>query len=311
MLRLSRNPGGAYPPKSLVKRYGADSPLAEIYDVWFEARRRVNRCYRWRNRKSGNGVHGFGPIKMEFRKIAFDRIMDIQRRSGIILITEEDQAYIRQCWENKVYPRGWSEADESNAVPDDSPGDLITIGAARDALPKPWTFDERIPELTEQIRYYVEMYKPKYTRLLPNCLQPELIQDRVQKLQAMADAINPDVVFVQNKPPKAPKNCYLGYVHPVMAPSGMIFPCDSVVIAAADIGYKEGKPNHTFDNKWAICHWSEIGKIYEQPVRSLVDSQKMCAGCLFWKQNEILESVVDGTGDITPPAIEPEHSAFV
>ena len=41
-------------------------------------------------------------------------IMDIQQRSGVTLITSEDEAFIRQCWADKRYPRGWSEADEYN-----------------------------------------------------------------------------------------------------------------------------------------------------------------------------------------------------
>jgi hypothetical protein len=58
---------------------------------------------------------------LDVRKRLFERVMDIQRRSGVILITPEDEAFIRQCWENKVYPRGWSEADEATPVPDDAP----------------------------------------------------------------------------------------------------------------------------------------------------------------------------------------------
>jgi hypothetical protein len=30
----------------------------------------------------------------------------------VVLVKEEDIAFIHQCWENKVYPRGWSEEDE-------------------------------------------------------------------------------------------------------------------------------------------------------------------------------------------------------
>ncbi|TXH09872.1 MAG: hypothetical protein E6R04_06945 [Spirochaetes bacterium] len=97
-------------PKSTIRRNGISSPLNEIYDVWFEARRRDNRLV---NPETG----GRGPIKMAVRKVLFDRIMGIQQRTGVVLITPEDEVFIRNCWANKVYPRGWSEADESNAVP--------------------------------------------------------------------------------------------------------------------------------------------------------------------------------------------------
>lgn len=94
-------------PKSTVKRNGKESPLNEIYDVWFEARRRDNRLV---SLKTG----GRGPIKMAVRKILFDRIIDIQNRAGLVLITPADEAFIRDCWDRKVYPRGWSDADELN-----------------------------------------------------------------------------------------------------------------------------------------------------------------------------------------------------
>lgn len=94
-------------PNSTVKRNGKRSPLNEIYDVWFEARRSDNRLV---NLKTG----GRGPIKMSVRKMLFERVIDIQQRAGIILITPADEVFIRKCWANEVYPRGWSKADESN-----------------------------------------------------------------------------------------------------------------------------------------------------------------------------------------------------
>ncbi len=94
------------PPRSVARRNGESSPLNEIYDVWFEARRRDNRLI---NPKTG----GRGPIRMHVRKLLFERVMDIQRRSGVVLITPEDEAFIRECWAKNVYPRGWSLEMES------------------------------------------------------------------------------------------------------------------------------------------------------------------------------------------------------
>lgn len=105
---------GPEPPKSVVKRHGEASPVGELYDVWFEARKNENRLYH-------ENMKQRGPIKMAVRKRLFSRVMDIQRRAGITLITPSDEAFIRQCWENKVYPRGWSEADELQEPPTDAP----------------------------------------------------------------------------------------------------------------------------------------------------------------------------------------------
>jgi hypothetical protein len=131
-----------------------------------------------------------------------------------------------------------------------------------------------------------------------------MISERCDMLQKMADAIDPDVVFVQHKPPAAPNACYLGYIHPVLNCDGYVYPCDSCVLNEA--------AGHQFNKPWRIAHWSEIGRIYEEPVRSLIkDPKTLCPGCVFTQSNLILEGVVDGTADLTPPAVEPEHSAFV
>lgn len=188
--------------------------------------------------------------------------------------------------------------------------DLITLD--RRTCKPPWLFNDRIPMLTEQIRYYVETYNPKYVRILPDCLDVAQIESRCEKIRSMCDAINPNVVFCQHKPPAPPNACYLGYIHPVLNCDGYVYPCDSVVLAAAELGYQKGIPNHKFDDPWRICHWSEIEKLYTDPVHSLIkEPRKQCQGCVFTQSNLILEGVVDGTADITPPAETPVHHNFV
>ena len=169
-------------------------------------------------------------------------------------------------------------------------------------------FEERMVELTDQITHYVETYHPRYVRLLPNCLEPPLIEARCAELRAMAGHINErlgsEVAFVQYKPPQAPKACYLGYIHPVLNCDGYVYPCDSCVLNEA--------AGHQFANPWRVCHWSEVGKLYDAPVQSLIaDTARTCPGCVFTRSNEILGGVVDGTADVTPPAQTPEHVNFV
>lgn len=103
-------------PKATVLRQGVDSPLNELYSVMFDARRLINRCAGFDKRNSGKW--GYGPVRMAVRKQLFARVMDIQRRAGIVLITPEDERFIKQCWRKKVYPRGWSEADEATVEPE-------------------------------------------------------------------------------------------------------------------------------------------------------------------------------------------------
>ncbi len=164
---------------------------------------------------------------------------------------------------------------------------------------------DRLPWLTEQLKQYVELYDPVYLRLLPNCLEPERIPARCAELQQMAEAIDPSVAFVQMKPPKAPKRCFLGYVHPVLNSDGLVFPCDSVCLANAAL-----KGEHKFASPWAICKWNEIADYFSKPVHSMVDSERMCGGCVFHQSNDVLASVVDG-GESPMPEQEFTHPNFV
>ena len=192
-------------------------------------------------------------------------------------------------------------------------GDLITLDRSK---LRTWTFEERMPELTKQIRHYVETYKPKYVRMLPDCLAPELIAERSEKLRLMAVKINEgigEIAFVQSKPPKAPNVCLIGALHPVLNCDGYCYPCDAVVLSAAEVGYRKGTPNHRFDSPWRICHWSKIGDLYENKLpHSLIhEPGEICKGCVFTPQNLILEGVRDGTIDPVPPEIVPQHVNFV
>ena len=169
-------------------------------------------------------------------------------------------------------------------------------------------FEDRFDELTEEFVMYCERYKPRYLRLLPNCLEPPLIAQRCKQLQRIADEVNQwvgyEVAFVQYKPPAAPKACYLGYIHPVLNCDGYVYPCDSCVLNDA--------AGHSFAHPWRVCRWDKIGELYRQPVRSLIaDPARTCPGCVFPQSNALLGTVVDGTADLTPPVQEPEHANFV
>lgn len=170
-------------------------------------------------------------------------------------------------------------------------------------------FEFRINDLVNEITSYVKKYKPRYVRMLPNCLEPSRIPHRCLQLQVMADTINQragaEVAFVQQKPPKAPHACYLGYVHPVLNCDGYVYPCDSCVLNES--------ADHQFANPWRVCHWSDIAKLYNAPVHSLIaDPVKTCPGCVFTKSNDLLSAVVE-IPQLTPipPSEMPEHVNFV
>lgn len=167
-----------------------------------------------------------------------------------------------------------------------------------------WAHD-RLPWLEDQIRHYVKRYEPSYCRLLCDCLRPDLIPERHATLSQMAIRIDPQRCFSQFKPPKAPKRCFLGYIHPVLNSDGLVFPCDSVCLANAAL-----KGEHKFGSPWAVCKWNEIADYFSKPVKSMVDSERLCSGCVFHSSNDILASVVDG-GESPIPQEAFTHPNFV
>lgn len=116
--------------KITVSKQGREHPqwthLARIYGIWQELYLMKNRLIRLNDRlpkRPASRLHasmakyGMGPIRMEARKRYFAELLDIQKQAGVTLTTAEDEAFIRNCWERKVYPRGWSEADEATVAP--------------------------------------------------------------------------------------------------------------------------------------------------------------------------------------------------
>lgn len=85
------------------------SHLLQIYSVWDQCYAFANRCVRVKE----DGAARAGPLRMEARQRLYAEILSIQEASGMLLVTDEEDAFIRQCWAEKRYPRGWSEADEA------------------------------------------------------------------------------------------------------------------------------------------------------------------------------------------------------
>lgn len=87
--------------------------LQAIYCIWKALYLPENRLCGVRfKKKTGKYKFVLGPIRMEARKRFFGMLMEIQRQSGVELVTQSDEKYIRSCWEHEVYPRGWTIDDE-------------------------------------------------------------------------------------------------------------------------------------------------------------------------------------------------------
>lgn len=78
--------------------------LRGIYRIW-------EQCYAYANRCVG-ATGRAGPLRLEARKRLFGELLEIQRLAGIELVSSEEETFIRRCWDEKRYPKGWTEADE-------------------------------------------------------------------------------------------------------------------------------------------------------------------------------------------------------
>lgn len=161
---------------------------------------------------------------------------------------------------------------------------------------------DRLPWIEDQIRGYVEKHKPGYVRLLCNCLQPERIPERHAILSEMANRIDPQIVFSQNKPPRQPSKCWKVLPHPCLNADGWVYPCDSVVLNKT--------ANHQFGSNWRICRADQIRELYDNP-KAFNMPDGICPGCVFADQVDLINGIVE-QGHPTPfPTGEFQHPNFV
>lgn len=160
---------------------------------------------------------------------------------------------------------------------------------------------DRLPRLKEQMRGWADRYKPKYVRLLPNCLEPELIPERARILQDLANELGPETFFVQVKPPRQPHRCLKGYPHPVANCDGWVYPCDSVVLNRT--------AHHQFGSAWRMCKMRDVALFYDDPIKPNVPND-ICPQCVFSDQVDLISAVAGGMDTPLPADSEPLHVNF-
>ena len=136
----------------------------------------------------------------------------------------------------------------------------------------------------EDIRDLAVENNIKYVRVLPDCAQPfeKLEEDHKNVGNLVKELGGP--LFHQYKIPTSPKNCYLGFFHPVLYCEGNVYPCDSLVL--------NDHEDQQFKKDFIISNAKNVGKLYDSPVYSLVDPKKSCPNCVFERQNTLLEKVL-------------------
>jgi len=188
-------------------------------------------------------------------------------------------------YEEPTHKHGWVSTPEDVKTPG---------GKFIDAM-------ERLPWIEERIKHYVEKYKPRYVRLLTNCLQPERIASRHAILEEMAARISP-VCFSQNKPPRQPKKCFKVLTRPCLNADGWVYPCDSTVLNRT--------AGHKFGSEWRICPGAEVGEMLDHPEKYAMP-ENICPGCVFADQTDLINEIVNGRETPLPEGAPPEHVNFV
>jgi len=130
-----------------------------------------------------------------------------------------------------------------------------------------------------------------YIRIVPNCLEPKeqiTLRDTVAKL--VKDNNYEDKMFVQTKDYSIHDKCYIGNLKPFLYTDGYIYQCSAVALY-----------NRRFDERWRICHMSEINNHW--PFCNNLFDNSMCekGKCFYCDQNKILDDLqmeVDKNGFI-------------
>ena len=139
-----------------------------------------------------------------------------------------------------------------------------------------------------KINILVEKYKPEYVRVLSDCAIPN---EKIIKTQELIKSVltdYSDTFFQQYKLPETPKRCYLGYLHPVLYCDGYVYPCDSIVL--------NDHSNQKFKEKYRICNMGNLKPLLmPKSIKSLVCPKEDCPNCVFSKQNNLLDSIINPT----------------
>jgi organic radical activating enzyme len=162
----------------------------------------------------------------------------------------------------------------------------------------------------EKILPFIQEKGGQYLRLTPDC---HVHGDSFIRLHNVAETLRTKysdittkdgrpITLHQHKMHGTPKNCYLGFFHPVLYANGEVFPCDSNILND-DI-------DRRFKSEYAVAEWDTAQTLYDKPVSSLVNTQNMCPRCVFTNNNDKLEGILVN-GAKAPAGSNPNHVNFI
>ncbi|MBF9252464.1 phosphoadenosine phosphosulfate reductase family protein [Pontibacter sp. 172403-2] len=108
-------------------RWAYLAPLKRLKPLWRELRKPENRLRKTGLEEGGKNKQRMGPLTMEARKMALTEVLAIQQevnevavksgRPAIDILSDKEEAFIRQCWADNVWPNKWTGEEPTADTP--------------------------------------------------------------------------------------------------------------------------------------------------------------------------------------------------
>ncbi|MGZ3983406.1 MAG: phosphoadenosine phosphosulfate reductase domain-containing protein [Mucilaginibacter sp.] len=110
----------------MQQKWGYLTPLKRIKILWRKLREPQYRLRKTGKESSEKNKQRLGPLTMEAREMAFNEIMDVQREVNqaailqgkplINILNDEEQQFIKKCWEDNVWPNRWDGSEPTGDI---------------------------------------------------------------------------------------------------------------------------------------------------------------------------------------------------
>jgi organic radical activating enzyme len=171
--------------------------------------------------------------------------------------------------------------------------------------------DNKDRKFLEGVAGFAEEKDVSYVRVLPDCMLPQaaLVREHEELDRLFAVIPGGERVFHQFKIHGAPcqGTCHQSFFRPYLSEqvdpetgrSGLVFPCDSVVLNDQAMQFK---------TKFALCRPEEILDYLDRKIPQKFDAREDCKGCVFTRNVDMLDRFVRGSEDRFAEAVEMEMS---
>ena len=102
------------------------APIKRLRPLWRKLREAQNRLRKTGKDSTDKNKQRMGPLTMQARQMAFNEVMAIQNeinevaereaKPKVILLNEEEQAFIQQCWADNPWPNKWDGTEPTGDI---------------------------------------------------------------------------------------------------------------------------------------------------------------------------------------------------